>query len=40
MYLSNKGEPSQDRGGSHSYFLSRRMLMINTVNIKISVYSP
>jgi len=35
MYLSNRGEPSPDGGGSPSYFGSRRMLMINHVNMKI-----
>jgi len=36
MYLSKVGEPSPDGtgGGSPSYFLSRRKLMINPVNIK------
>ena len=37
MYLSNGGEPSPDGGGSPSYFVSRRMLMINPVNIKICI---
>lgn len=39
MYLSNGGEPSPDgnRGGSPSYFVSRRKLMINPVNIKICI---
>ncbi|MDP4144081.1 MAG: hypothetical protein Q8936_06290 [Bacillota bacterium] len=36
MYLNNGGEPSQDKGGgSLSYFVSRRVMMINLVNIKI-----
>lgn len=37
MYLSNGGEPSPDGGGSPSYFVSRRKLMINPVNIKICI---
>lgn len=39
MYLSNGGEPSSDDngGGSLSYFVSRRKLMISTVNIKICI---
>jgi len=37
MYLSNGGEPSLDGGSSPSSFVSRKMLMINPVNIKISV---
>jgi len=39
MYLSNVGEPSPDDngGGSPSYFVSRRRLMINPVNIKICI---
>ncbi len=37
MYLNNGGEPSPDGGGSPSYFVSRRMLMINPVNIKICI---
>jgi site-specific DNA recombinase len=37
MYLSNGGEPSPDGGGSPSYFVSRRRLMINPVNIKICI---
>lgn len=36
-YLSNRGEPSPDGGGSPSYFVSRRKLMINPVNIKICI---
>lgn len=28
MYLSNGGEPSSEEGGSPSYFVSRRKLMI------------
>ena len=38
-YLSNGGEPSPDGtgGGSPSYFVSRRKLMINPVNIKICI---
>ena len=34
MYLSNGGEPSPDGGGSPFSVVSRRMLMINSVNIK------
>jgi site-specific DNA recombinase len=38
MYLSNGGDPSPENGGgSPSYFVSRRRLMINPVNIKISI---
>ena len=35
-YLSNRGEtsPGNTGGGSPSYFVSRRKLMINSVNIK------
>ena len=33
MYISNAGEPSPDGGGSPSYFVTRRKLMINLVNI-------
>jgi site-specific DNA recombinase len=40
MYLSNGGEPNPDGngGGSPSYFVTRRRLMINAVNIKICIY--
>jgi len=34
-YLSIGGEPNQEGGGSPSYFVSRRKLMINPVNIII-----
>ncbi|NOW06751.1 hypothetical protein BCM20_000061 [Clostridium beijerinckii] len=34
MYLSNGGEPSPDGGGSLSYFVSRRRLMINLIDKK------
>ena len=37
MYLSNGGEPSPDGGGSPLSVVSRRMLMINPVNIKICI---
>ncbi|BCZ47308.1 hypothetical protein psyc5s11_33750 [Clostridium gelidum] len=39
MYLSNRGEPILDDngGGSPSYFVYRRKLMINPVNIKICI---
>jgi site-specific DNA recombinase len=37
MYLSNGGEPSPDGGGSPSYFVLKRMLRINPVNIKICI---
>lgn len=38
MYLSNRGEPSpDDGGGAPSYFVSRRKLMIDYVNIKICI---
>ncbi|EHI96906.1 Resolvase domain containing protein [Clostridium sp. DL-VIII] len=38
-YLSNGGEPNPDEtgGGSPSYFVSRRKLMIDPVNIKICI---
>lgn len=35
MYLSNEGEPSSDGGGSPSYFVSKRKLMINHVNTEV-----
>ena len=35
MYLSYGGEPSPDGGGSPFSVVSRRMLMINPVNIKM-----
>ena len=38
MYLSNGGEPSPDGGGSPSYFVSRRRLMINHVNINFCFF--
>ena len=37
MYLSNGGEPSPDGGGSSFFVVSRRMLIINPVNIKICI---
>jgi len=37
MYLSNGGEPSPEGGGSPFSVVSRRMLMINPVNIKICI---
>lgn len=37
MYLSKGGEPTPDGGGSLSYFVSRRRLMINPINIKIYI---
>jgi len=37
MYLSNGGEPSPDGGGSPFSAVSRRMLRINSVNIKICI---
>ena len=39
IYLSNGGEPNPDGtgGSSPSYFVSRRKLMINPVNIKICI---
>jgi site-specific DNA recombinase len=38
MYLINRGEPSpDDGGGSPPYFVFRRKLMINPVNIKICI---
>jgi len=38
MYLSKVGEPSPENGGGSPFsFVSRRMLMINPVNIKICI---
>ncbi|GEA30834.1 hypothetical protein [Clostridium diolis] len=39
MYLSNEGEPSPNDygGGSPFSVVSKRMLMINPVNIKICI---
>lgn len=37
MYLNNGGEPSPDGSGSSFSFISKRKLMINPVNIKISI---
>ena len=37
MYLSNGGEPSPGGGGSPFSVASRRMLLINPVNIKIYI---
>ena len=34
IYLSKVGESSPDGGGSLSSFVSKRMLMINPVNVK------
>lgn len=34
MYLSNGGEPSPDGGGSLSYYVSWRKVMINHVNVR------
>ena len=36
-YLNNGGEPNPDGGGSPFSFVSRQRLMINPVNIKISI---
>ena len=36
-YLNNGGEPNPDGGGSPFSFVSRRKVMINPVNIKISI---
>ena len=36
MHLNNGGEPSSDGGGSSFSVVSRRILMINPVNIKKS----
>lgn len=36
MYLGNGGEQSPDGGCFPSSFISKRMLIINPVNIKIS----
>ena len=38
MYLSNGGEPSPDGGSSPFSAVSKRMLMINPVNIKICIW--
>ncbi|BCZ48135.1 hypothetical protein psyc5s11_42020 [Clostridium gelidum] len=37
MYLSDRGEPSPDGGGSPSSFVSKRTLMRNPVKTKISI---
>jgi hypothetical protein len=37
MYLSNGGGPSPDGGDSPFSVVSRRMLMINPVNIRIYI---
>lgn len=37
MHLNNGGEPSPDGGSSPFSVVSRRMLMINPVNIKICI---
>jgi site-specific DNA recombinase len=38
MYLNNGGEPSQEKGGgSPSYFVSRRVMMISPVDIRICI---
>jgi len=37
MYLSNGGEASPDGVASPFYVVSRRMLMINPVNIKTCI---
>jgi site-specific DNA recombinase len=37
MYLSNGGEPSPDGDGSPSFVVSKKMLRINPVNIKICI---
>lgn len=37
MYLNNGEESSADGGGSLISFVSRKMLMINPVNIKIYI---
>ena len=37
MYLSNGGEPSPDGGGSPFSVVSRRMFIINHVNINICI---
>lgn len=39
MYLSNGGEPNPEGGGSPDYFVSRRKLMINPMNIKIKFWN-
>jgi len=39
MYLNNEGEPSPDNDGvgSLSYFVARKVMMINPVDIKICI---
>jgi len=37
MYLNNGGEPNPDGDGSLSFVVSRRMFMINPVNIRICI---
>jgi len=37
MYISNGGEPSPDGGGYPFFVVSRIMLRINPVNIKICI---
>jgi len=37
MYLSKVGEQDPDGAGSPLYFASRKILMINHVNIKIFI---
>lgn len=39
MYLNNEGEPSPDNdgGGSLSYFVSRKVMMISPVDIRICI---
>ena len=37
MYLSNGWEPSPNEGGAPFSVVSKRMLRINPVNIKISI---
>jgi site-specific DNA recombinase len=38
MYLNNEGEPNPENGGgSPSYFVSRRVMMISPVDIKMYI---
>lgn len=38
MYLNNGGEPSPDDGGGYpSYFVSRKYLAMDLINIRITI---
>jgi len=37
MYAKNGGEPSLEGDGSPSFFISKRILKINEVNIKVVI---